>query len=346
MNICLIYLGTKLPAYLMANIAYLHRTFPKEHIWLITDNKENIDIATDLGIRTWLCSNPLLSWESLRNSELDLEFRNGFYSYALGRFFVLNEFMQKNPGQSALQIEADVWLAPNFPFKEISQITQEVAFPLERKDVVIPSTVFIKNFKASSNLLDFLTTALVSGATPIDMFLLSAYAKHFPHRVQILPSALTNLVGFNEDTDNYTKEQISRNNYIFGGIFDSSTWGQYLFGIDPKNYLGVLILFHNQKSHAINPSKYYFSLLDSGSIEVSLGAKKTFLYSLHIHSKDLRIFQLGASHFIRKRILESHKKKRAYEFHLSNIIRFFSIKKLFFFLKIFWNVKIGKPTTP
>jgi hypothetical protein len=346
MNICLIYLGNKLPAYFRANIAYLNRTFPKEHIWLITDNKENLDIATDLGIRTWLCSNPLLSWEALRNSELDLGFRNGFYSYALGRFFVLNAFMQKHPSQSVLQIEGDVWLAPNFPFSEISQITQEVAFPLERKDVVIPSTVFVKNFKASSNLLEFLTTSLASGATPIDMFLLSKYAIHFPQRVQILPSAFTNLVGFNQGTDKYTKVQISKNNYIYNGIFDSSTWGQYLFGIDPRNYLGVLILFHNQKGHAVNPSKYYFSLLDSGSIEISLGAKRTFLYSLHIHSKDVRIFLPGASQFIEERILESHKKKKVYEFHLSDIFRFFSIKKSFSFLKLFWNVKMRKPTTP
>jgi hypothetical protein len=346
MNICLIYLGDKLPAYLSANITYLHRTFPKEHIWLITDNKENIEKATELGIRTWLCSNPLSSWESLRNSELDLEFRNGFYSYALGRFFVLYEFMQKHPEQSALQIEADVWLAPNFPFNEISQITQEIAFPLERKDVVIPSTVFIKNCQASSNLLEFLTTSLASGATPIDMFLLSAYAKYFPHRVQVLPSALTSPIGFNENTDNYTKVQISMNNYIYNGIFDSSTWGQYLFGIDPRNYLGVLILFHNQNGHAINPSKYYFSLLDSGSIEVSIGGERTFLYSLHVHSKDIRIFLPDSSNFIKERILESRKKKKVYEFHLLDIFKFFSIKKLFFFLKIFWNVKIRKPTTP
>ena len=231
MNICLVYLKTALPHYVEANISYLRRTFPAEKIWLISDNDSNLEIAKKLGLNAWKCTNPVLDWEALKNSDLDLKFRDGFYSYALGRFHSLNEFMKIFPSESVLHIEADVWLAPNFPLRKIEKIQEEVAFPLEQKGVAIPSTVFIQNSLSMSRLLSFLTESLSMGRTPIDMFLLPLYREFFPNRVHIFPSAVPLGDGFKLDVDLFTRNEMCSNFQYYNGIFDSSTWGQYLFGI-------------------------------------------------------------------------------------------------------------------
>jgi hypothetical protein len=244
--------------------------------------------------------------------------------------------MGSHSDESVLHIEADVWLAPNFPFYQINQIKEEIAFPLERKNVAIPSTVYIKNREAMSHLFCFLTDALVKGRTPIDMFLLSLYATENPGRVHILPTVMNEPTAFNPNTDKETKKTILKNNKNFDGIFDSSTWGQYLFGIDPKNYLGIRMVYHEQKNHAVSVKSIRLKVDEYGNIHLSNGKAAAYLYSLHIHSKDIRIFLPNRTAFLKKRINEIRSSTK-YEFSATILFRTFSFKILKNFLKIVWN---------
>lgn len=336
MNICLVFLGDLLPEYVKANISYLKESFPSEKIWLLSDNERSLEIASKLSIQVWKCSNPILSWPALKDSELDLKFRNGFYFYALGRFSILDEFMESHSNESVLHIEADVWLAPNFPFHQIDQIKEEIAFPLERKSMAIPSTVYIKNRGAMSHLFSFLNDAVVQGRAPIDMFLLSLYATENSDRVHILPTAMNDPAAFNPSIDKETKETILKNHKYYDGIFDSSTWGQYLFGIDPKNYLGIRMVYHEQKNHAVSVKSIRLKVDEHGNIFLSQGNSNAYLYSLHIHSKDLRIFLPTRTAFLQKRIDEISSSTK-YEFSVSVFLKSISFKALNNFLKIIWN---------
>ena len=336
MNICLVFLGDLLPAYVQANISYLKETFPSKKIWLLSDNVDNLEIASKLSINIWKCSNPLLSWPALKDSELDLNFRNGFYFYALGRFSALDEFMRNNSNESVLHIEADVWLAPNFPFHQIDQIKEDIAFPLERKSVAIPSTVYIKNRNAMSHLFNFLNNAIMQGCTPIDMFLLALYATENPSKVHILPTVVSEPTAFNPNIDEETKKIILQNQKYYNGIFDSSTWGQYLFGIDPKNYLGIRLVYHEQKNHAVSIKSIRLKVDEYGNICLNCGNTNAYLYSMHIHSKDARAFLPTRNAFLQKRIDEIRSRTK-YEFSVSVLFRTMSVNLLINFMKIICN---------
>ena len=332
MNICLVYLGDSFPAYVKANILYLKRTFPDKKIWFLSDNEKSLRIASKLNVKTWRCDNPLSNWAELRNSELDFSFRKGFYPYTLGRFSALNDFMKNHIDESVLHIEADVWLAPNFPFDLLDKINEEIAFPLERKNVAIPSTVFFKNQASISHLFKFLTIALKDGITPIDMFLLATYAATYPKLVHILPTAARESTAFNSLIDSDTNNLVSKNFENYSGIFDSSTWGQFLLGIDPKNYLGIRLIYHTQKNHAIKTSNAYISIDDKGNIKLRQGKTDLNLYSLHVHSKDLRIFQTEGSKLLKKRVTEIRSRTK-YEMNFGVMINYFSIKLLIKLIK-------------
>ena len=81
----------------------------------------------------------------------------------------------------------------------------------------------------------------------------------------------------------------------FGGyIFDPSTWGMYFFGQDPRNARG-LQYFHRQESHHfVHPANYEIES-NGHVIKVRSNSKSVFLVNLHIHSKDLRIFNRNRS---------------------------------------------------
>ena len=343
MNICLIYLNASLPKYAEVNLSYLKRTFPREKIWLISDSDLNLEIAKKFGLRVWKCTNPLSSWEALRNSGLELNYRGGFYSYSLGRFSALNEFMKSQVNESVLHVETDVWLAPNFPFREIEIIKEDIAFPLEKKGVVIPSTIFIKNSESMLRLFGYLTDALSKGFTPIDMFLLSLYENTFPERVHILPSVFPENLGFNASVDVETKNKILLNHRNYEGIFDSSTWGQFLFGIDPKNYLGIRMIYRVQEKHAAKIKGIGFQITSEGNIALIRGSTRIFLYSLHIHSKDVRVFLKDEHRFFRDRI-QGNSYRTKYEFIPTIFLNYFSLRLFVHLLNIVWT-RVRKKAT-
>ena len=337
MNICLIYLGNPLPKYAKENFMYLRRTFPQEKIWLLSDNLDNLNFASSLEIGAWKCSNALSSWQALKESELDHNFRRGFYSHALGRFAALNEFMRVQPDESALHIESDVWIAPNFPFSEIRKINQEVAFPLERKNVAIPSTLFLKNSKSMEKLFEFMTTRIRKGFPPIDMFLLAEYIEQFPNRVHILPTFLADPSMFMSNLDHQTQIRLLKNAEKYHGVFDSSTWGQYFFGIDPRNTHGIKVLFHIQKSHVFDPSIPKVAILSDGCIELTSGLQKKYLYSMHIHSKNRRVFTSSSRKFIRKILVKSKRGKVVYSLTAFSIVEIFRFTFFIFLIKHFFK---------
>ena len=339
MNICLVYLGNRLPKYARENFSYLQRTFPTEKIWLLSDSLENLKFASNLGIRVWKSSKTLDGWKALKNSELDHEFRNGFYSHALGRFAALNDFMQLRPKESLLHIESDVWIAPNFPFSEIRKINQEVAFPLERQDRAIPSTLYLKNSRSMSKLFQFMTDRLRNGFPAIDMFLLAEYFNVFPERVHILPSFLSDPSVFNLNLDYKTQKQLLKNSDKYAGVFDSSTWGQYFFGIDPRNTHGIKVLYRVQENHVFNPSIPEVTILPNGCVQVTSKMQRKFLYSMHIHSKDKRIFLQSSHNFIQNALMNSRRQKVLYRLTVFSIREFFRASSYTYLIKLFLKSK-------
>jgi hypothetical protein len=93
-------------------------------------------------------------------------------------------------------------------------------------------------------------------------------------------------------------------------VFDAISIGQYFFGIDPRNYKGRKKLFREDLDHWVKPSQYEFKWINDSLIENN-GGLQYQVYSLHIHSKDAKVFSLRSLKIeFRKRIKQSQSGER------------------------------------
>ena len=307
MILTIIYLGPKIPKYVVRNLEYLHSTFKEHEIYFIGDSKKTISRVAKLGVDTWLAPNPEETWKELRDLlNHSMGFRDGFWFKTLARFLVLNSFMQLHPNESCLQIEADVFLFPNFPFNEFRSINAEIAFPMQSTHVGIASLLFIKNHNASQKLANIVFSAVRVDSEMTDMLLLGQIAHSNSMSfvpLQTLPTSMQKALNHQEDHN-----LICKNTLLVPGVFDGITVGQYLLGIDPRNSRGTRILHQPQDLHAINMQELNFELDAAGSLLMQGSNESVLVYNLHNHAKDLRLYSTKSrKKLLIKRILSARK---------------------------------------
>ena len=292
-NIVVIYCGKKLPKYVIENIKWLKRGFPDQRLYFISDNEKSLSKVGKLGAQTWKA--PPISEEivaRLKESTYSPKFRGGFWVSTLSRFFLLADFAQEMKLDCLLQVEADVLLMRNFPFEKILEISQDLAFPITQENIGVPSTLYLRDQVSAKFLADFTRKCVVDGMALSDVEVLGLLAKEKPEKVFILPSAFFDDLNFNVSANTSVRTQMTANLEVIPGIFDGSTWGQYLTGDDPANNYGVSNILHNQPHQGVNPTQVKFNFGKDGFLIASLGDEVREIYSLHIHSKNKSLFRL------------------------------------------------------
>lgn len=301
--LAVVYLGNKLPKYVLKNLEYMRITFPDNEIYFISDSLHSIAKANQIGVKTWLAPDPDEQWKYVRNSlSHPLDFRDGFWFKTLARIFVLNSFLQLHPDTQCLQIEADVFLFSNFPFSFFKNLNADIAFPMESNQMGIASILFLSNHKTSQKLATWALKEISINNKVTDMSLLGQVAhsnllNFLPLRT--LPIELKNALYQTEDDQLFCHDHSS-----ISGVFDGITIGQFLLGVDPRNSRGVLKLYKKQTTHAINPEKLNFELDDQANLFL-MGESQNFqIYNLHNHSKDLKLYgESSRKRLLRKRVI-------------------------------------------
>jgi len=300
-----IYLGDKLPRYVLRNLAYLQSTFLEDEIYFISDSEKSVLKASKTGVKTWLAPDSDKQWQVVRESlNHPMGFRDGFWFKTLARIFVLNSFMQLHPDRPILQVEADVFLFPNFPISKFRDLDAEIAFPMESNHMGIASLLFLHSHKASEKLSDFTRKAIQDDGQITDMSLLGKVAHSKILKFLPLPTLPFRMQDALNEPD--ASHLVCDNTLGFAGVFDGISVGQYLLGIDPRNSRGVRILHRSQPSHAINPDKLVIGLDDKENLVFKNIAENSLIYNLHNHAKDLRLY--GASsrgRLLKKRVATS-----------------------------------------
>ncbi len=306
MIISVIYLGTSLPKYVIKNLSYLIDTFPSERIVFISDSKKSLKKVNKLGVETWLAPDPDMHWQELRAKlRHPMNFREGFWFKTLARIFVLDLFLQENPNESCIQVEADVFLFKNFPFEEFSDPNVEIRFPMESKQMGIASILFLRDSKASKTLVEMTMEAIYQNGYVTDMSMLGIVAKSNRMKFSPLSTIPVSMVfALNDPTDPELFFGV-RNNST--GIFDGITIGQYLLGIDPRNSRGWKVLHKKQPSHGINPEKLNFIYVKDDELFVDHEDTRVKVYNLHNHAKDLRIYDAASRAKLLKNRINSAK---------------------------------------
>ncbi len=292
MILVVIFFGNKIPKYVLMNLRYLKINFPKYQLQLITDSQEVCQAAESIGVKVWRTSDVREQVESkLRNSSLDLKFREGFWVYTVGRFFVLKDFMEAHRDRSVLQIEADVLLLPNFPMDKVSTLKASIAFPVSQENLAVPSTIFLRDQESAHDLQEFAEKCMARGEAYDDCRILGLYGERYPDRTYILPSNFKSDCSYNSSVPAKTRRKMCENLDEFNGFFDGSSWGQFISGTDPANAWGVSFRYRNQRHQAINPTKCKISFDPETYIEATCKDEVAKIFSLHVHSKNSRYFQ-------------------------------------------------------
>jgi len=283
-------MGNKVPRYLVLNLLYLKRIFPNSRIIFFSDSNRNLLRVARFGIETFLCGVPIDLLENHSAAfKRNAKFRGGFWFFTYARLLVLKDIMQKLSLESALQVEGDVVLFESFPIETLSRIPN-VAFPLTDPTKGVASTLWVGNQKAAKNLESYVMECLSANPYLSDMDILGSYWKERPSEVTILPSNVNDSDFFATDTSQEEKDILAKNIDLFQGIFDGNTIGQFLTGLDPANEWGRRRVFVHQPKHKIDPRKMNFTF-ENGDLKInSAGKTKVSVFSLHIHSKDPRVF--------------------------------------------------------
>jgi hypothetical protein len=292
LKLVLVYLGRHVPSYVFLNLILLQRNFPQYDVVFLSDFQHNLHKAEKMGVTTKKVpyaeeykeiTPDQLSW--------DMKFRDFFWYKTLARFFALSYYLSSNPDSSILHIEADVLLLPNFPLEKVSKIGHPLSFPLETLNQAVASTLFIKNKSALEHLISFAADQAQIDPRVTDMTILAKYRLSHPERVLVMPTAPGRKDAFVESGFTEQIDTLSGNLDYFGGLFDATTWGQYLTGIDERNSRGFRKTYHFQSHHAINTTSFHF--LFENSLSVRIHEETFHLFALHVHSKNLNLFKVN-----------------------------------------------------
>jgi hypothetical protein len=277
-NIVLVCIGN-FQEYILDNIRQLIR-LGHTSIFIITNSRffENFSEYND---QIKLIAVELLqdSFQFYQNSQLDKNFRGGFWALTSLRFFYIYEFMRLYNISNVIHLENDVLIYYNCD-EIIGRFDKEYIYlPFDTYSRNIASIMFIPNasvFKMVLEHYDF-------GRTDMDNFSnimkVAGHIKQFPIFVSSTNSTTTDEIRF--VTSNYDK---------FGGfIFDAAAMGQYLGGVDPRNISGDSTGFINETC-IIKYNTYSFFWIVNDDINrpfIIIDEKKIPIFNLHIHSKNL-----------------------------------------------------------
>jgi hypothetical protein len=212
-------------------------------------------------------------------TNLDKNFRNGFWYLTSLRFFYIYECMKKYDITDVIHLENDVPIYYNCD--EIINLFDKnfMYIPFDSYTRNIASIIYIPNhfiFEQILNHYDF---------NQNDMY-------NF-HNIKEKIGLIKNFPIFIKN-ENLTEEQsfVCENCKIFPFIFDAAAIGQYLGGIDPKNQEGNTVGFVNETCVIkYNNYKIWFEEINGTKKPfILINDKKTPIFNLHIHSKNIANF--------------------------------------------------------
>lgn len=208
------------------------------------------------------------------NSQLDKEFRNGFWHYCSLRLFYVYSYIKQHNLQNCIHLENDV--ITYVDFNEIKQNFKEnkIYGTFDSNDRVIPGILYIPNYESFKPIIDNYNFNMN------DMENLAKFNETVILPLPIFPVINGNIVKFNKLF------------FDFNMIFDGAAIGQYLGGIDPRNQTGDTRGFINETC-VIKYNKYKFEWIKINDLFVPyivINSNKYKICNLHIHSKKVNNF--------------------------------------------------------
>lgn len=319
-DLVFVHYGTKIPKHLSANINRTVKLFPDSRIVLLTDQvQKNLPekcISIDI-----LSSSEILETKSKLNHPID--FRYGFWATTFLRIVAVAKFAGTN-ANPVLHVESDVILSPDFPLKKFLDLGEVIAFPIVGPGFSVASTLYIGSQDLAFELISFLELELEADRFTTDMKVLDKFRLANPELVALLP--------LGPDNQNAYLSSLSPSDFFkmqsllhhFGGVFDAIDIGFFLFGEDPRNNRGFRLLGKIDSTSYLKIDGLFFHFNGLRNfIDISFKNFRVPLFSAHIHSKDLRVFNEKQFRNILKRSILLQSRPRRKEFDLYAFLKLF-----------------------
>jgi len=218
------------------------------------------------------------------NTQLDNQFRGGFWALTSARFFYLYEFMRKYAIENVIHLENDVLIYHNVDMLDRILDKTKIYLPFDTFTRNIASIMFIPNCNVFRTVLDKYD-----------------FAKNDMENFSIMQSQtgmIENFPIFVEDPSGYPEYQfVTKNFQKFNMIFDAAAIGQYLGGVDPRNIPGDTTGFVNETCIIkYDQFRFIWTVIDGIKcpfivFKDASGNDCTYpIFNLHIHSKALENF--------------------------------------------------------
>jgi hypothetical protein len=226
------------------------------------------------------------SYNYNQKTQLDNQFRGGFWALTSARFFYLYEFMRSRDIENVIHLENDVLIYHNVDgvLDMLIPDRTKIYLPFDTFTRSIASIMFIPNHSIFKSVLDNYDVS----KNDMENFSI----------IQSQTGLIDNFPIFISDPDGSPEHQfVTKNFNQFNMIFDAAAMGQYLGGVDPQNIPGDTTGFVNETCiikydqydfiwNAIDGIKCPFiGVTDSAGTHCSYP-----IFNLHIHSKALDKF--------------------------------------------------------
>ena len=292
-DIVFIYFGKEVPKYVFRNLKHLKKQFNSNNVIFASDNLLALKRAEKIGVIPFHYSLMNNELESIRKaSKLDQEFRDHYWWKTSARILAVCE-VQIHRQNAVLHLESDVVLFPEFPVESILGFKEDIAFPVVSPSQGIASMLFIRNAEAASKLRKMFIETMLGDKTSSDMTILGKLVHHKEIKISIMPT-LSNVEKMDDlfnsgDYDFNHRHAIGSNYEVLGGCVDGLDYGLYFLGEDPRNSRGIKRLFQNR--YETNLDLRNARIVIRGN-EVKIKCRDSYfrLWSMHIHSKDIRAF--------------------------------------------------------
>lgn len=291
------YLGNKLPEYVALNVQLVQQRFPDHETVLLVDSSSVYNECIRDELPAVLVDDPRNTWKTIKDSmSYSEQFRDDFWFKTVARFDAIRSYMKKHGDQELMHVEADVLLSPKYPLDFFESNTKfSIAYPLTNIDQGVASTFYVRDLSALEHFLTYSENCFKENSESTDVSILGRYYQDHSEFCWVMPTAPNDSIDFNAHVSENTKKVMSENYCATNGIFDASTWGQYLTGHDPMNSVGIISMFKNQNHHAIRTNGIYFRVEQNGRVFLRIGNENIEIFSLHVHSKSLDLFNVETS---------------------------------------------------
>ena len=227
----------------------------------------------------------------IETTKLDNEFRSGFFKHTSERLFTLEDFCIDFSITEFIHLENDnmIYFSTDDIIDAFRSTVRGISAPAMSYDYVIFGIMYCNDLKALTAFNQYtventFSTEMNAGAAFFD-------ANHTT--TSYLPSTTQNII-----TDVRYIRYSSSNIGVFKGVFDPAQYGQWLGGVDPRNFASTPFSFSNTcalAGRSCGPEGYNYSVVtcENGLNRYTIERDGVAMpiYSLHIHSKYLDRFK-------------------------------------------------------